>query len=379
MRVLGIAERILKAGPENSLLSAKLSFRRIVLSRLYPNQIKDYYTGRTDRPETDAGSNAEAILSRVDGIIDYFQPSDAGSNAFLGEMILFCAQIFIDQDNLSQASYELEKIVPFNPAFRSTEERRVLKKKTILQLRIFHFAGDFNAAEKIVEQLGRQRMFISQAQLYLSELIAVHCELGQTQIAMEKIPAHDYEKKPWLDLEVKGRRMSLAAAGAYLMKGLWILKNDGFYNANPSLQEAKAIYKSLDAVYRDIPAPGIAALIRYFSVAAGLAMIAHLEWWFRGSVTPENALHYWQVTLAISDKVQKNFGGTRFLEMIISYSMSNIASELGEGNEAIELINKAKSLYRCRQFHYLALGSIWFDLVQEWNARKGLCRVSVGS
>lgn len=58
--------------------------------------------------------------------------------------------------------------------------------------------------------------------------------------------------------------------------------------------------------------------------------------------------------------------------------MCDITSVMGLHDKTTACMNTATSLYKMtgRQFHYLALGSIWFDLVRVWNAERGLSQIS---
>jgi hypothetical protein len=345
------------ASEADSLLSAKLRFRRLVLCYLYPTQSKDVYP-----------CNIELGLS----------PTDLSSNAFLAENILFRVQVMIYQDELSRAWHELQNMIPLDA--NRPEERRVLQKKICFQIKICLFAGEFVDGKRLLEQLnGWSPTSRSVRPKYFSYLVSANCECGAIDAAMETIPVCNFVDQSWLGLGVKGRRASLAAAGTHLMNGLWILKNGkGFDEAQPCLLKAKAIYEAIDKVYSKISNASLGLAIRQFSVSAGLAMIAHLEWRFTTTVRGETALSYWRAALDAGEKSWRNLGGTPFPQMIISYTICDITSRLGSWEETIGLMNTAKLLYQAtgRQFQYLALGSIWFDMVQEWNAGNGLGRIS---
>lgn len=345
------------ASEADSLLSAKLRFRRVVLCYLYPTQFDDAYR-----------RSIELGLS----------PTDSSSNAFLAENILFRVQVMIYRDELSRAWHELQNMIPLDA--NRPEERRLLQKKICFQIKICLFAGEFGDGKKILEQLNEWSPISRSLQpQYFSYLVSANCECGAIGAAIETIPVCNFVDQPWLSLGVKGRRASLAAAGTHLMNGLWILKNGkGFSEAQPYLLKAKAIYEALDKEYSKISNGSLGLAIRQFSVSAGLAMIAHLEWRFTTTIREETALSYWRAAFDLGEKSRRNLGGTPFPQMIISYTMCDITSQLGLREETVGLMNTAKSLYQYtgRQFHDYALGSIWFDMVQEWNAGNGLGRIS---
>lgn len=354
--MLTAAERIIGASEADSLLSAKLRFRRLVLSYIYPAQFRDAYT-----------FNIKLDLS----------PTNVSSNAFLAENILFRAQVMIYRDELSRAWQELENMIRLDPD--RPEERRVLQKKICFQIKIRRFAGEFLDAKMSLEELNKSPRCRSVQPRYFSLLASVNCECGEIKAAMDTIPNCDFEEQPWLDLGIRGRRVSLAAADTRLMSGLWMLKNGkGFDEVRPWLLRAKAIYEAVNKVYSKILNASLSLSIRQFSVSAGLAMIAHLEWRFESNITGEVALSYWRAALDVGERSMRNLGGLPFHRMIISYTMCDITSHLGLEEETIRLMDTAKSLYQetGRQFQYLALGSVWFDMVQEWNAGNGLDRIS---
>jgi hypothetical protein len=132
-----------------------------------------------------------------------------------------------------------------------------------------------------------------------------------------------------------------------------------FQDAKPELERAKGIYNELSAVYQSTQNPGLAALFRQFSVSVALAMIAHTEWRFLGSTSSVDALRYWKDALIINNKVHKN-PDKKFAEMMILLSTSDI-----NGDKVTS--EKVRSIYAKsgRQFYYIGLGSVWFDLIQE--------------
>lgn len=101
---------------------------------------------------------------------------------------------------------------------------------------------------------------------YLLSFVSVCCESGEIDAAMNVIPPGAYENMSWVDLGIIGRCSSHAAAGTYLMRGLWILKkNDHKVEiALHSLYRAKAIYEALNKIYLGVSNPSVSASIRHF-------------------------------------------------------------------------------------------------------------------
>jgi hypothetical protein len=231
-----------------------------------------------------------------------------------------------------------------------------------------------------VKELLAEELLRSIAPHCFLDLVSVYCESQALHEAFMAIPPGDLPDYSLLNLGSIGRRARHAAAGANLMRCLWVLKNNHYMSADAlcSLRHAKSIYEALNKVYLGESNPGLVDSIRHFSVSAGLAMIAHAEWRFANTVTCDEALSYWKTALSLGQKSGEDLSGTSFIEMIISYTMCDITSVMGLRDKTTEFLNTATSLYKMtgRQFHYLALGSIWFDLVRIWNAGHGLSQIS---
>jgi tetratricopeptide (TPR) repeat protein len=390
--VLTTAERLIEARLSDSLLSAKLRFRRRVLSRLDGQQIEHDHTERG--------------------------PSDGSWNAYKGEVILFNVQCSMDHDDLPYAwqllkSFTLpghrvlphawrlskdfisfpdpclfpeeipylwpvlENVTLSAKACSSPEEYRILQRYILFALRICRFAGDFRSAKVFLLQLDelykKKKMFKKLRPDYVSEHTMVLCELDE--IRPEGLLGIETLLDPnWQGLESKGRRVSLTTAAIYLMNGLMSVKSQKLDEALPYLHKAKLIYANLVDYYLSIPSPRIGAKIRHLAASAGVSMIAHLQCRLTGSVRWEDALSYWQTTLAI---VRKDYQEAGFIQMIVSYAMGDIKFCLGMSAEADKLFSEARSLYRKtgRQFYIVGLGSVFFDLIGDWASRDGRSRL----
>jgi len=347
LRVLTAAEKVILTGQADFQLSAKLQFRKVVLSRLYPIQIKD---------------------------APYPPPINVSSKMLLGEQILFRVQSMIDRDELSMAWEELQNFIPIDP--HQAEENRILQMRVYLEIRVYRFAGLFQKARCLLET--HNQMVRSLTPRYFSAFTSINCECGAVDTAYKEIPLQNYSGQSWLELGGEARRVSLAAAGTRLMNGLWILKKDDreFRRAQDSLSEAKRIYEALDKIYSK--ETRLVYAIRHTSTAIGLAMIMHLECRFAGTVTREAALLSWQNALKAAEVSLNMLGGRSFPQMIISYTMCDITTKLGFREQTTELFNTAKGLYSVtgHQFQYLGLGSLWFDMVQDWNQKNGVGIIS---
>ncbi|TAQ85253.1 hypothetical protein B7494_g6415 [Chlorociboria aeruginascens] len=352
-KVLEVTEKIVGIHDADSLLWERLQFRRIVMHRLYN------FTG----PE-------EVPIYRT-------------SHALAGEMILFRAQLLIYQDQLPLAWQELALWNPRQP--ETPEQGYIRQMKVSLQVRICRFAGNYLHAKQLLHKLEGEGLCNGIEHHYFADYISVYGETGEVELAARAIPSGNFLEE---GLGLTGLRVSHVAASTYLLRGLWMLKRmDGvdlleLDRADFHLKRAKAIYRALEEKYPHPTAVSLVGSIRHFSIVAGLAMVAHVESRFFPEVsTYEEALSYWKIALSEGRSLIEKLGGKSdgsFLEMIISYSMCDLTNQLGLREGAIKLMEKTKLFYRItgRQFQYVALGGVWFDLVQRWISWGGLTPIS---
>ena len=348
----------MRAGQGNPLLSAKIRLRRKVLVMQDSTEVENY----------------------LDSVFDGVSRTNPTSNAFFGQVILCKVQVMIDQNKHTCAWQELEKFKPWNPTNPSTEERRILQTITLLRHKISRFLGDMPTAARFLEKMDDRKLFKRVVPGYMSSAVAVCCELGKFHTARRLLPEGQYIDQPWADLKAKGRRVSIAAAGTYFMEGLWMLVVDKreLADAQTLFSNAEAIYKHLEKVYLNTSNPGKGATIRHFAASAGLAVMSHLASRYGADIKLEEVLSNWQSAWTVAERLGNFFSHKPgFPEMIISYSMTDVLKRLGRLSEATEKLNLAKNLYETtgRQFQWLALGSIWFDMVGDWIESDGWCRI----
>lgn len=353
-------EEFLDRGIEGQVLASKLRLRRRALARLYPKSF---------RMEKDPSNDPPPLTEN---------PS---SNAHYGEMILFQAQLLIDQDQLPDALVVLRNFQPLVSLDPSMEESRVLQNITLLRQKIHHFAGDFKTAIYYFEKTKECDVIFKQIIPNLTtDAVATYCELGQTQQTWEILPLADYSGMAWQELGKSGRGLSFAAAGVHLTSGFELLRGYKLDDSLSVFRKAKVIYKNLLTVYdTSSNHPSLVMITRQFSASVSLAMIGHVECKFGGANDWATVLSSWQSTLQIVERLKEVFDKDQlFLEMIIKYSMSNVLGCLGKQLEARKMCLESRSLYERtgRSFYFVALGSKWFDLVGDWNEAIGLERIS---
>ena len=354
-RMLRTAEEIME-DCYDPLLLAKLRLRRRKLSRLFPGEIEDCR----------AAPGPHSV--------------DESSNSHLGNVMLFEAQIMMDRNELPRAWYILDGFGALNRTKPSTEECRVLQHITLFRARIRRYSGDYCGSVRLLMELySTPELSKSVLPGIISQLSSVRCELGETGAAMSLIQPQNFVSSAWLEIQGQARLLSLASAEAHFMVGLRMLMSNekAFDAAQSSLRTAKEIYRKLEGVYREIPSPSIISVFRHFSVAAGLAMIAHLEGRF-GSANLEDARSYWQSASDIAERMRGICGWEPgFVQMIIAYSLSDITWRLGMPMTTANLIEQARELYARagRQSFWFAL-ALWFDLVEDGLESNGLDRIS---
>ena len=355
--MLRTAEEIMEGSPYDPLLLAKVRLRRRKLSRLFPGRVEDCHTAAPD-----------------------LHPLDESSNAHLGNVMLFEAQLRIDRNELFHALDILNGFRALNRTKPSTEERGVLQQITLCRVRIRRYSGDYRESERLLMELYTTTP-LSRSTLpgIISQLTSVRCELGETRAAMSLLQTQDFVSPTWLEIQGQARLLSLASAETHFMIGLRMLKKNekAFDAAQSSLYTAKDIYRKLETVFREIPTPSIVTVFRHFSVSAGLAMIAHLEGRF-GTAMLEDAHSHWQSVSDIAERLRELCGWEPgFVQMVIVYSMSDITWRLGMPTTTASLIEKASELYpqAGRQSYWFAW-TLWFDLVADGLESNGLGLVS---
>ena len=355
---LTVAKMAIQAGPGDELLSGQWRLRTQRLCRLYPVEFKKYHT------------------------------DDASWNAHQGNLILFEVQNLMYRGEFDYARHRLENLeLQLGP---STLERLVRHRATLLKSKICQLEGDFTAAlEHLVQMQRATNDFKECMPKYHSQLIEVYCELGETSNAARWIPTVDVTSASWLDSMSLARRTSVAAAGILFMEGCISFihaKEDETHakkhqiHAKERLHAARAIYTKLETKYGELPRSRV-TIFRQFSISVCLAMIAHLECILEPSSRVTGWLYVygqWQAVLEVAKKMRQFCAwDVGFPEVIVAFSKCDVTYELGWSEETDKLVKEGRCLYQKtgRQFAWLGLGTVWFDLIGDRLQSKGYGKI----
>jgi len=344
---------------KNHHLWARLALRKRCLSRLYPDQ---------------QWSKLESFKDIQDGL----KAVDARSNAFFGELLAATTQELIDRHELSEAWRESEKFKAWNPNSPSTREQFVMDSITVLQGNILRFQGNFLAAAEcfrsLLESCANAPERSRSAMKAVPRLVGICCELGRFSEAIHFISFELQRSKEfdWLSTGT-ARTQRLALADTHLMRALWRIRGDGVVSgiapeAKEFLKAAKENYEQLSYLYNGRTDLGLTGARNRFSASVGLAMISHLV------DVEEIALERWSHA---RECAKKCIWKLDFVQMMITYSVSELKGRAGHSDESFQLARSAFEIYSRvkRQTHFTGLGTIWPDVIGDMIEHRGLRRI----
>ncbi|KAI1085903.1 hypothetical protein F5B19DRAFT_261213, partial [Rostrohypoxylon terebratum] len=233
----------------------------------------------------------------------------------------------------------------FNPGLHgkvSTLERLQHDRVDICRARISLLEGRFQMAHDIL--LASPNGGGVRVAICLAEAL---CELGRCSEAEAVLES----QLPILKEDSRrSRRVQLALANVQLFQCMKQIKQSRYEWR--SLHNIKLSYEKLQDEARPLTLSG---KLNKLSILAGFAIVAHLH------KEVELAMRCWRAFLAYSNE----FLPLGFTDMIASYSMGELELRLGHALDSQILRTKAESIFKRtgRQYHFLGLGSIWFDIV----------------
>ncbi|KAI1086043.1 hypothetical protein F5B19DRAFT_480643 [Rostrohypoxylon terebratum] len=267
---------------------------------------------------------------------------DHRSNAFSADLALLRAKSHINYNVLQSA---IETLRSFNPGLHgkvSTLERLQQNRIDTCRARIYLLEGQFHMAHDIL-LASRNRGGVRVA-ICLAEAL---CELGRCSEAEAVLES----QLPILKEDSRqSRRVRLALTNVQLFQCMKQIKQSR--NDWRSLHNIQLSFEKLQDKTRPLTLSG---KLNKLSILAGLAVVAHLH------KEIELAMKCWRAFLAYSNE----FLPLGFTDMIASYSMGELELRLGHVLDSQILRTKAESIFKRtgRQYHFLGLGSIWFDIV----------------
>lgn len=270
---------------------------------------------------------------------------DARTNAFYGQWLLSYSANQIKCENLALARSTLSVFSPLNGNYLSTMERLVFMKMKIIQGKIYRYSGDFPQARNFLVPQQGENPVLDQVTAWtrISHLAAVHCELGQPDIAVG-ILRDELRTMEALGIQNqrKGRCLQLALAEALLQQR--------------QLEEAQCIYLKVMDIFHQISDADMITKISKLRVCIGFARVSHIRKDWSG------ALGYWNKALKAATECGWREG---FVQMIIHYSIYH-AERHHQLHAAFHLQRADELLKKVgRQFWWTDLGTSWLDYIWE--------------
>ncbi|KAI1128100.1 hypothetical protein F5Y10DRAFT_180376 [Nemania abortiva] len=329
----------------STVLSARAALRRLAIERMYgeckgsPNDVPFPQTSQ--------------------------QPS-----LFFVEAICLRAQQYVDLGLLASAHGELSRCsvtASTTPALLGRVQQQEI---TYMRAKVYRFEGQFAAArDLLVNLVGQQSHLAGKATFHLS---AVECELGHVEQAMATLEAR-LEQVHLRPEECRDRarsRLELALANAQLMQVLFQVRDRRLsWYSHPALR---------DSYIRCLASPparanGISTVLSQISIAAALAILAHL----RGDF--DTALAEWNRTLELA-RGRGVLG--QYIELLVAYSTLDLRLRRGGVDVADlgDLEDKVRTLsaQTGRQYHFVGLGTTWPDILGGWREDRGRGHLSIG-
>lgn len=293
----------------------------------------------------------------------HIEPTNKRSNAFLGQLGLMRAQTLVDNSDTSEkVRHTVQAFRPLDPASASFHENHVLLEGQFLYGKALQFEGRFDeAATQLSEAHDFAKALVARSVVKIGvQYSDVQCERGHYQEAIRFLETDVRQICEFQHLENGyGKRVVLALANAHLMKALDAIKKTGLPDFL-AVKTAEDKFKWLDDIYKEIPTPGFTVLLRIFSISCGLAMVYHV----RGELLAAKA--WWEKA---EDSARRCWPDRGYAFLITTYSQSQLAFRL-QSLDAEKLYDQARDTWlnmgRRRQHYFIGLGTVWPDLLGDW-------------
>ncbi|KAJ2971361.1 hypothetical protein NUW58_g9439 [Xylaria curta] len=293
---------------------------------------------------------------------------DRRSQAFFLEAACFRAQQYIDLGLLASAHDELSRCNAAVADPLSSFERQHQQEIMYMRAKVYRFEGQFTAARALLNDLiACGSHLVEKATIHLC---AVECELGHVE------PARTTLETSLQQAHLQGTncqamtrsRLELALANVQLMQILREVRDQRLYwTSHPSLRDTYL------RCLADLPArsPGISTVLAHISIAAALAILAHL----RGDF--DTALAEWNHTLDLARG--RGLLGS-YIKRLVAYSTNDLLLRRGSAGMADPEDNiQTLSARIGRQYHFLGLGTTWPDILSGWQEGRVQGRLAAGT
>ncbi|CAJ2514321.1 Uu.00g024400.m01.CDS01 [Anthostomella pinea] len=277
-------------------------------------------------------------------------PVEPRSNAHLGELVLFRAQLVVDRGGKTQDVQNILK--EFHALGRpSTLEHSILHECQFILARSLRFQGRFDEAASCLQELFQRtakRSVPKSAALHFSD---VECEREHSMQAIRFLESESVVagtisgSKHW-------RQLQFSRANANLMCGLWNWVRKRERNSR-WFEDAKNLFPDAQKGIEE------SAFHRHmvFGVHAGLGMIYLVQ------NDMEAAFSSWTEALDIAKECWPEPGHS---EMITLYALSQVYYRIGRDG-AHELAASARAIFRNkgRQYYFVGQGTLWLDVLSD--------------
>ena len=301
-------------------------------------------------------------------------PTDPQSNSLEGAWRQFKVQerIMMMQLDMHRAATVLKDFTFWDAMAPSTSEHHVLNQHKLCQGKIQHWCAEFELASATFSGLEDDigAYYDDTGCSFWNHYIATLCELHKFKNAehwaRHVVRGYErlYEQGVYPERQKRHRTLRLSLAEVLACKCLVERATAPSWTADvcTTLGEAEAIYKGLDHEYGALSKRDWATQFEHLRVHIGRALMAYLTGdWF------EESQQLWQDALELAHYCKDHDKITGFVQMIINYSLCDIASRLGDMNRAHTHLRIAKTLFSelgCEHW-WTCMGTAMLDLLAK--------------
>lgn len=323
-----------------SLLRARIRLRKHQLARLFP-----------DHRDTPA-------------VTDFWKQCVPPASPYFGFLLLSQAQDQIDSlAGATTIGNIVQKLWMPNP---SRLQQHIILEGQFLYAKSLRFEGRFDEATVCFDRLLSACSELGHSsKRMVSQMSAVHCETGETAKSIATLNTEYLTLARFQSMDTgDGRRLTLALANCYLMKGLWPLIQRGKAD-DASLALSEELFQQVQSS-KDMPS--LVDRFREFTALAGVAM-AHTA---MGKF--DLGFQNWQASLEASRRCWSKAGHS---EMVALYGSSETAYKLGYDNTARDLAAQAEAIHRTvgRQYYFVGHGTLFLDILGDMARSQGRNRL----
>lgn len=314
-------------------------------------------------------------------------PADPRSKSLEGAWRRFEAQerVMMARPDLHGAAAILNDFTPWNPTMPSTSERHVLNQLRLFQGKIQRWCADFELASAtfsgLTDDLGAY--YDDTGCGFWNHYIGTLCELHKFKDAEHwaRHAVRGYERLheqgvcPERQKRHRTLRLSLAEVLTCKCLAERAAASSWAVGVRTPLGEAEDIYKGLDREYGALAKRDWATHFEHLRVNIGRALAAYLA-----GDRFEESQQLWEDLLGPARYCEDHDKITGFVQMIINYSLCDIASKLGHMDRAHAHLRIAKTLFSeiGREHWWTCMGTTMLDLLakslEEANLVSGITR-----